>query len=136
MSEGVREAGPYDLWMEAARALPLLQRLNVWAVILANNHSRDFGAAAYQNMVRLLENKSIIVLENGDIKDMQHFRLAAFTDVDNRSPQKTALLRLDDLHCLDTVRRDKPLFAFLHWGQEYSREPGPREEALIEVLQD
>ena len=60
---------------------------------------------------------------------------AAFTDVDNRSPQKAALLRLDDFHCLDTVRRDKPLFAFLHWGQEYSREPGPREEALIDVLQ-
>ena len=78
MPEGVREVGPYDLWMEAALALPLLQRLNVWAVTLANNHSRDFGPAAYQNMVRLLENKGIIALENGDIKDMQHFRLGGF----------------------------------------------------------
>ena len=57
LPEGVGEVGPYDLWMEASLAVPLLQRLNVWAVVLANNHSRDFGATAYQNMVRLLESK-------------------------------------------------------------------------------
>ena len=50
-------------------------------------------------------------------------------------PKRSALLRLPDLQCLDTVSRDKPLFAFLHWGQEYATEPGPREEALISVLQ-
>ncbi len=132
---GVREAGPYDLGMDTTLTLPLLQRLKVWAVIVANNHSRDFGAAAYENMVRLLESKGIIVLEHGDIKNLPHFRLAAFTDVDNRSPQKAARLRLADFDRLKTVRQDKPLFAFLHWGQEYATAPGPREEALIEVLQ-
>jgi AmmeMemoRadiSam system protein B len=130
-----RDLGPYDLCMPAGLALPLLKRLNVQAVTLANNHSRDFGPAAYQNMVQLLKTAGITPLENGDIQDLQNFRLGAFTDVDNRSPQKVALLRLPDVQCLDTVSRDKPLFAFLHWGQEYSREPGPREQTLISVLQ-
>jgi AmmeMemoRadiSam system protein B len=134
MPQCPQEVGPYDLCMDADLAGPLLQRLKVQAVTLANNHSRDFGAAAYQNMVRLLERKGIVPVENGAIKNLQHFHLAAFTDVDNRSPQKAALLRLDDFHCLDLVSRNKPLFAFLHWGEEYSREPGAREEALMNVL--
>lgn len=129
-----QELGPYDLCMETGLAVPLLQRLKVQAVTLANNHSRDFGPGAYQNMVRVLESKGIMPLEDGAVKDFKHFSLAAFTDVDNRSPQKAALLRLNDLACLDEVKRDKPFFAFLHWGQEYAREPGPREEALRQVL--
>jgi poly-gamma-glutamate synthesis protein (capsule biosynthesis protein) len=134
LPECIQEVGPYDLCMPAGLAVPLLKRLKVRAVSLANNHSRDFGEAAYRNMVRLLESTGIIPLENGDIKDLEHFRLAAFTDVDNRSPEKAALLRLKDLQGLDGVNRDKPFFALLHWGQEYAGEPGAREEAIIDVL--
>jgi AmmeMemoRadiSam system protein B len=130
-----RNAGPYDLYMPTGLSLPLFTRLNVQAVSLANNHSRDFGPAAYREMVRSLTSAGITPLANGDIKDLHHFRLGTFTDVDNRSPQKAARLRRQDLQGLDTVSRDKPLFAFLHWGQEYSREAGPREQAIISVLQ-
>jgi poly-gamma-glutamate synthesis protein (capsule biosynthesis protein) len=56
--------------------------------------------------------------------------------VDNCSPGKAALLREHDFQNLERVSRDKPLFVFLHWGQEYAREPGPREEAIISVLHD
>ncbi|MGA9755166.1 MAG: AmmeMemoRadiSam system protein B [Desulfobaccales bacterium] len=134
MPECRQDLGPFDLCMEAGLALPLLQRLNVRAVSLANNHSRDFGPAPYQTMVGLLKAAGITPLENGDISDFGDFRLAAFTDVDNQAPQKIALLRRESLGGLDGVSREKPLFAFLHWGREYSQEPGPRENALISVL--
>jgi AmmeMemoRadiSam system protein B len=130
-----KTAGPYDLGMRTGLALPLLKRLNVQVVSLANNHSRDFGPAAYRQMVRTLTRAGITPLENGDIKELPHFQLAAFTDVDNQAPQKTARLRQQDVQKLETVRRDKPLVAFLHWGQEYTSAAGPREEALISVLQ-
>ena len=135
MPEGGEITGPYDLCMQTAVTLPLLTRLNVRAVSLANNHSRDFGEAAYRNMVRSLTSVGITPLEKGEVKDLHHFRLGSYTDVDNRADQKTARLRRQDLQGLDTVRRDKPLFAFLHWGQEYSSGAGPREEALISLLQ-
>lgn len=131
-----REVGPYDLCMQTALTVPLLHRLKIQAVSLANNHGRDFGAAAYHTMVQQLNKAGIMPLENGDIRDLKHFRLVAFTDVDNRSPDKAALLRLHDVQKLDRVSRDKPLFAFLHWGSEYVREPGPRDQAIISVLQD
>jgi hypothetical protein len=115
-------------------ALPLLKRLNVRAVSLANNHSRDFGPGPYQAMVRLLKAAGVTPLEDGDSIDFGDFRLAAFTDVDNQSPQKVARLRRENMDGLNGVSRDKPLFAFLHWGREYAKEPGPRENALISAL--
>lgn len=135
LSHNPGKTGPYDLWMETALAMPLLKRLNVQAVILANNHCRDFGEAAYQEMVRLLEKKGITVLKNGEVKELQQLYLATFSDVDNSSNLKAARLRQHDFNRLDPVKRDKPLFAFLHWGQEYANEPGPREEEIIGVLQ-
>ena len=134
MPECRQDLGPFDLCMEAGLALPLLKRLNVQAVSLANNHSRDFGPAPYQTMVSMLKAAGVTPLENGDIIDFGDFRLAAFTDADNQSPQKVALLRRENMDGLDGVSRDKPLFAFLHWGREYSQEPGPRENALISAL--
>lgn len=136
LSQCAQDLGPYDLCMDASLALTLLRRLNVQMVSLANNHSQDFGQDAYRNMVKALQAAGITPLKSGDIADLQNFRLAAFTDVDNRSPQRIALLRQDDLRHLDAVGRDKPLFAFLHWGQEYSKEPGPREDSLISALRE
>jgi AmmeMemoRadiSam system protein B len=134
MSACGQDLGPYDLCMKIGVALPLLKKLNVQAVSLANNHSQDFGPEAYLNMVRSLQAAGITPIKNGDCADLQNFYLAAFSDVDNSSPQKVALLRQDDLRGLEAVTGDKPLFAFLHWGREYSRKPSPREDALISVL--
>jgi len=127
--------GPFDLCMEADLCLPLLHRLNVQAVSLANNHRDDFGRDCYREMVRILKAAGIVTLENRAIHDFRRFRLAAFTDVDNHTPQKTALLRQEDLGGLAAAGRDKPLFAFMHWGQEYSQEPGDREQALSAALE-
>jgi hypothetical protein len=86
-------------------------------------------------MERILVAAGLTILGNGSVADLGAFRLAAFTDLDNQSPQKAALLRARDLRGLDGLGRDKPLFAFLHWGREYAKDPGPREQALTSLLE-
>ena len=34
----------------------------------------------------------------------------------------------------DASQPDKPCFAFLHWGEEFTRTPGPREQAIASRL--
>jgi len=135
MPQAREDTGPYALSMTASLTLPLLKRLNVQAVSLANNHTNDFGPGSYRRMKRLLREVGILTLDNLAIHDFRNFRLAALTDLDNDNLQKSALLRKEDLRGLLEAPRDKPLFAFIHWGQEYAQDPGPREEVLIAALE-
>ncbi len=127
--------GPYDLCMEAALSIPILKELNVVAVSLANNHTGDMGHDPYVEMKRLLTDSGITVLESRSVKDFGWFRLAALSDVDNAEPEKYAILRKPHLDVLETRPHDKPIFAFVHWGREYSAQPGPREVSLATALQ-
>jgi poly-gamma-glutamate capsule biosynthesis protein CapA/YwtB (metallophosphatase superfamily) len=86
-------------------------------------------------MRRLLADSGIILLENRSIVDFGSFRIAAFTDVDNSEEEKYAVLRPRHLEALGACPRDKPIFAFVHWGREYSGRPGPREISLGTALQ-
>jgi poly-gamma-glutamate synthesis protein (capsule biosynthesis protein) len=122
--------------MENALALPLLKGLNVRAVSLANNHSRDLGEDAYREMHRRLVNQGIACLENRRVLDLGAFYLAGFTDVDNQGEEKIARLTLEDLEGLAHVKKDKPLFALIHWGREFTGQAGPRERALADLLQE
>jgi AmmeMemoRadiSam system protein B len=128
--------GPYTLCMAEALTLPLLKELNVRAVSLANNHSRDLGESSYRAMRRRLAESGIACLENRQVLDLGPFYLAGFTDLDNQPEAKTARLTRQDLEGLAGPPRDKPLFAMLHWGREYTEVAGPREEALAALLQD
>jgi AmmeMemoRadiSam system protein B len=134
MAECPSDPGPLKLCMAARPALSILQDLNVMAVSLANNHTHDFGESAYRSMQRLLTAAGIAVLENGAVKDLGPFHLAAATDLDNRQEPLRALLTDADLRRLAAMPPDKPRFAFLHWGQEYTGTPGPREQALAARL--
>jgi AmmeMemoRadiSam system protein B len=130
------EAGePWKLCMETGLTLPLLKKMNVRVVSLANNHVRDFGEDSYQQMKSLLLNSGLMILENGSVTDLGGFRLAAFTDIDNRGRQRMGVLTESDLTCLEGVSRDKPLFALLHWGAEFAQKAGPREETLAARLE-
>ncbi len=128
--------GPYTLCMESSLALPLLSGLHVRAVSLANNHSLDLGEDAYRAMRRLLAESGFACLENRRGLDLGAFYLAAFSDVDNQSAEKTARLTRQDLEGLDGLRRDKPLFALIHWGREFADAAGPRERALAALLEE
>ena len=85
-------------------------------------------------MHRLLTDAGIIVLENHAVKDLGPFRLAAATDLDNRQEPLRDLLTAADVAWFEALPSDKPRFAFLHWGQEYTGTPGPREQALAARL--
>ena len=134
MAECPATPGPFKLCMAARLSLDILKDLNVVAVSLANNHSHDFGELPYRTMQHLLADAGLIGLENGTVKDLGPFRLAALTDLDNRTEPVRALLRDADLHRLDGLKPDKPRFAFLHWGEEFRAVPGPREQALAARL--
>ena len=60
--------------------------------------------------------------------------MAAATDLDNRQEPLRALLTDADLRRFEAMPPDKPRFAFLHWGQEFTATPGPREQALAARL--
>ena len=134
MTECPGDPGPLKLCMAARPALNILRDLNVVAVSLANNHSHDFGESSYRSMQRLLTDAGITVLEDRSVKDLGPFRLAAATDLDNRQEPLRALLTDADLRRFDAMPPDKPRFAFLHWGQEFTATPGPREQALAARL--
>jgi AmmeMemoRadiSam system protein B len=128
--------GPYTLCMPGALALPLLKNLNVRAVSLANNHSHDLGEDAYRDMIRHLAGHNIACLENRQVLDLGAFYLVGFTDVDNQSEGKIAQLTRADLEGLARLKKDKPLFALVHWGREFADQAGPREEALAALLKE
>jgi poly-gamma-glutamate synthesis protein (capsule biosynthesis protein) len=134
MAECPAHPGPLKLCMAAQPALDILRDLNVVAVSLANNHSHDFGESSYRTMHRLLTDAGIIVLEDRTVRDLGPFQLAAATDLDNREQPLRALLTEADLARIEAMPPDKPRFAFLHWGQEYTATPGPREQALAARL--
>ena len=134
MAECPADPGPLKLGMAVRPALDLLQELNVVAVSLANNHSHDFGESSYRTMQRRLTDAGITVLEDRTVKDLGPFQLAAATDLDNRQEPVRALLTDADLRRFEALPPDKPRFAFLHWGQEFTGTPGPREQALAARL--
>ncbi|MBF0509409.1 MAG: CapA family protein, partial [Deltaproteobacteria bacterium] len=121
----------------------------VIAVSLANNHSHDFGDREYAEMRDRLIRQNFYVLENGMVTDFDLFRLAAFTDVDNRGEMKYGILSPGDLGVLgpgcfmgrESVkgnppteqRKAKPVFAFVHFGHEFSP-PAEREQAIVAAL--
>lgn len=127
--------GLYTLCMANDLTLPLLKDLNVQAVSLANNHSRDLGEESYEETRRLLKEHGVSCLRNREVLDMGDFYLAGFTDVDNQSETKIAQLTRRDMESLSLLKRDKPVFAFIHWGAEFTDRAGPREEALAELLE-
>jgi poly-gamma-glutamate synthesis protein (capsule biosynthesis protein) len=128
--------GPYTLCMEEALALPLLKGLNVRVANLANNHSRDLGEDFYRDMTRKLADQGMACLENRRVLDLGAFYLAGFSDVNNQREDKNAQLTREDLDSLAHLKKDKPLFAFLHWGREFADQAGPREKALADLLEE
>ena len=79
--------------------------------------------------------QGLACLENRRVLDLGAFYLAGFTDVDNQSETKVAQLTRQDLEGLARLQRDKPVFAFIHWGREFADQAGPREQALAALLE-
>ena len=112
-------------------ATPALARLKAWhtrGVILANNHTADFGPDALAAMRRTLSAAGIASVGDGECVDFGPFRLAAATDWLN--PPHAARNRITAAMIAAWRDTPPPWFAFFHCGKEYAADPGPRERLL------
>ncbi len=127
---------PWVICMETLDTLPVLKGLRVIGVSLANNHTMDFGKTAYQDMVRELRRNGIRVIERGGYADFERFRLFGFTDIDNSPEPKRDLLYRSDMDAAfgNVTESLLPIFAFLHWGDEYVDGLDTRQEVLRSEL--
>lgn len=119
---------PFQIGMQRELSLEWLKRLNVTAVSLANNHSHDFGTAAYEAMKRDLHAAGITPLENGSVTDLGEFRLGVATDIENSPAPAWKLLSAGSFEPWKTAK--PPLISFLHLGAEYAAAPSIRERLL------
>jgi poly-gamma-glutamate synthesis protein (capsule biosynthesis protein) len=124
-----------QLVMPRELSLEMLGKAGVRAVSLANNHANDSGAAAKAAMREALVASGVVAIDQGEIHDFGPFQLVAFSDLDNNRLPTTGILD-PEMIAAGLAGRDpqKPLFAFLHWGREYSAVPREREMALRDVL--
>jgi poly-gamma-glutamate synthesis protein (capsule biosynthesis protein) len=122
------------LAMPAGLTLEWLKALNVVAVSLANNHTMDLGSGAFDAMAQMLADAGIAVLKHDSIVDLGPFRLAALTDLDNRTRRGEGVIAEGDLARLANSSARPPLFAMVNWGPDYEASPGGRELALMESL--
>jgi AmmeMemoRadiSam system protein B len=125
---------PMILAMPTALTLEWLRALNVVAVSLANNHTMDLGGAAFEEMARSLADGGFAVLRHGSIVDLGGFRLAAFTDLDNRTRRASGMIEEVDIDRLARSTARPPLFAMTNWGLDYEATPSRRELQIMEAF--
>jgi poly-gamma-glutamate capsule biosynthesis protein CapA/YwtB (metallophosphatase superfamily) len=125
---------PMTLAMPAALTVEWLRSLNVVAVSLANNHTMDLGRQAFNEMEAIIKAAGIIVLKHGTTADLGAFRLAALTDLDNRSGRAAGVISKDDIARLARSSAPPPLLAMVNWGPDYEAAPGRRERDLMQAL--
>lgn len=126
--------GARQLAMPEGLTLDWLKRLNVVAVSIANNHSRDLGDEPRAVMAAALRGAGIVVLDGVEAADLGPLRALALTDLDNSGDPHTALVTGADLEAVTRSSAAPPLAAFMHWGTEYAAAPEARENGLIDAL--
>jgi len=114
--------------------LDWLKRLNVVAVSIANNHSRDLGDGPRAAMAERLRAAGIAVLDGTAARDLGPVRAIGLTDLDNRGTMHTGLVTAETIEAVMRSDAAPPLAVFMHWGREYETAAGPREERLADAL--
>ncbi|MCB1502882.1 MAG: AmmeMemoRadiSam system protein B [Bauldia sp.] len=123
-----------QLAMPEDLTLDWLKRLGVVAVSIANNHSRDLGAAPRAAMAERLRAAGIAVVDGSEAVDLGPMRVIALTDLDNSGVPHTGLVTPEVLETVTRSDAPPPLAAFMHWGTEYVAHPSGRENALAGAL--
>jgi AmmeMemoRadiSam system protein B len=125
-------AHPLMLGMDARIALPALKTWNVPAVILANNHSADFGEKQKQFTIAQLRAHGIVPLDAGSPQELGPFRIACATDLSNQPLHSTRLIEEKHFHLWRNAPSPKPLIAWFHSGTEGSSQPDERSIQLAD----
>jgi AmmeMemoRadiSam system protein B len=107
--------------MHAPLAIPILKALNVQAASLANNHSFDLGDVGVNESERILASSGIAPLVHGQCSDLGLFRVLPLNFVGGSLRRGYPLIREDQVEdALCCAEGKPPLFAFVHWGREYT----------------
>ena len=120
--------------MHAELAVPILQRLNIRAASLANNHGFDLGQVGIEESASILRRSGIIPMSHGAITDLGSFRLLTLNFVRKRGPTGYPLVHAGDLERLCRSDAKPPLIAFVHWGRGYTNTAASAEYAAAEAL--
>jgi len=124
------------LAMPAGLAIDWLQRLNVAAVGLANNHAADLGEAGQAETRAALQAAGLPVLEQGQPLELPGLTLFALTDIGTNHSGAVDLIEPALMERLAQAPAEKPVLAYVHWGREYVARPSEREEAVTAMLLD
>ena len=107
-----------------------LHQLNVKAVGLANNHAMDLGPSGMAETKAALSNAGLLWFENGEQLDIGNITITGLTDLDSNGPPFTSLITPEQMDMVTVTDATRPSVVFVHWGQEYSTKPSPRETYL------
>ncbi len=123
----------------AKEFLPLLNKLGVTHVSLANNHAYDFGLAGF--------NQTLSVLAESNLIAFGHPSVIATTSVTKLKTAKGAvgILAVHTLYAepnrdallsqIESMRNETELqIAYVHWGDEYVKNPNQSQINLAEFL--
>ncbi|RST86307.1 AmmeMemoRadiSam system protein B [Aquibium carbonis] len=124
---------PMTLAMPQDLAIPWLQRLNVVAASLANNHALDLGEAGLDETRQALDAAGIAHAGQGGVLQLAGLDIVALTDIGQNGTRDADLVTPELLVGLADRPADRPLVGFVHWGDEYATSPGRRE---LDLAQD
>ncbi|MCC0016704.1 MAG: AmmeMemoRadiSam system protein B [Rhodobiaceae bacterium] len=117
-------------------AVPVLQRLNIVAAGLANNHARDLGEIGFGETMRILRAAGVQPLEHGRAIDIGPVRIVAINYIPGRGNTAALYREPGDSAAVCALDAAPPLVALVHWGEEYVAEAGERERAIARQLAD
>jgi AmmeMemoRadiSam system protein B len=110
------------------------RKLGIRAVSLANNHAMDIGPSGYAETREGLAAAGIDAIGQGEQLMLGQMDIVALTDLGGNRTGARNLLDDALLDRLVTPDPERPVIAFVHWGQEYETGPTPREVFLAEEM--
>ena len=129
---------PNDLHvMNASLALPILKSLNVQAVSLANNHSRDLGENGFKESLAIVKRAGIKPLVHMSPASMGRFGVVPVNFIGVLDYKNYPVIKSRaQLRALCRMTARSPLVAFVHWGEEYHRVATAAQYDAAEILHD
>lgn len=115
-------------------AIPWLQRLNVVAASLANNHALDLGDAGLEETRQALDAAGIAHAGQGGVLQLAGLDIVALSDIGQNGTRDADLVTPELLDALAVRPAERPLVGFVHWGDEYATSPGQRELTLAQDM--
>jgi len=116
--------------MRADLVRPILQAMNINALSLANNHSRDLGSLGYNITKSFLEEEKIKILTHGQISDLGPVRVLSANHVRGKGDDLEHVYGETIPEEVCFVEAQPPVIVFAHLGREYTFEFDAKSRAI------